>query len=78
MTQGQFLSGVKLIWIQFSFFLISYLTKALKKIQFALFGRRNRFMPFLWALVQSEMETASSRIWTWDTNSISYVDNHYT
>ena len=29
------------------------------------------------ALVQSEMQTASSRIWTWVTDSISNSDNHY-
>ena len=29
-TQGQFLSGVKLVWNQFSFSLTDYLTKTLK------------------------------------------------
>ena len=35
-------------------------------------------MPFLRALAQSEMQSASFRIWTQLTNSISYDDNCYT
>ena len=42
-------------------------------------GRRtDGFMPFPRALAQSEMQTASSRIWTWVAYTISYNDNYYT
>ena len=37
--------------------------------------RRNEFIPFPGALVQSEMQTALSRIWTWLTESISCNNN---
>ena len=35
-------------------------------------------MPFPWALAQSEMQTASSKIWTWVADPIFSDDNHYT
>ena len=35
------------------------------------------FMPFLRALTWSEMQTASSGIWTCNANSISYDSYHY-
>ena len=40
-------------------------------------GRRNGFMPFLRALPQSEMQIASSSIWTWVTDSIFYKNSCY-
>ena len=39
--------------------------------------RRDGFMHFPKALAQSEIQTASTRIWTQVTDSISYDDNHY-
>ena len=41
-------------------------------------GRRDWFMPSLRALAQSEIQTASSRIWTQIAYSISNDNNHYT
>ena len=41
-------------------------------------GRIIGFIPFPRVLVQCEMQSASSRIWTRVTVSISYDDNHYT
>ena len=41
-------------------------------------GVENRWcIPFPRALAQIEMQTASSSIWTWITDSISYNDNPY-
>ena len=34
-------------------------------------------MPFLSALVQSEIQTALSSFWTWVTNFIFYDDNRF-
>ena len=34
-------------------------------------------MLFPWALARSETQTTSTRIWAWDTNSISYDDHRY-
>ena len=39
--------------------------------------RRNRFIPFLRVLLQSELQTASYRLWTQLIKSISYKNNHY-
>ena len=41
-------------------------------------GRIIWFIPFPRVLVLCEMQSASSRIWTCVTVSISYDDNHYT
>ena len=41
-------------------------------------GRIIGFIPFPRVLVLCEMPSVSSRIWTRDTVSISYDDNHYT
>ena len=38
--------------------------------------KRQGFMPFPWKLVQSIMQTALSRFWTLDAESMSYDDNH--
>ena len=35
------------------------------------------FLSFLRALAWNEMQTASSRIWTWVADSISYDENWY-
>ena len=35
-------------------------------------------MPFLRVLAESKMQTTSSKIWTWVTNSISYKNKYYT
>ena len=40
--------------------------------------RTNELMPFSEVLVLCEIQTTSSRIWTWIANSISYDDNNYT
>ena len=41
-------------------------------------GRTDGFAPFPRVLMQSEMQTALFRFWTWVANSISYDANHYT
>ena len=41
-------------------------------------GRTDGFIPLARAFTQSEMQTASSRIWTWVTNLIFYDNNLYT
>ena len=40
--------------------------------------RRDGFMPFLGAFVQSKMQTVLSKIWTWIVDSISNDYDHYT
>ena len=83
MTQGQFLSGVSQVWIQS--FLSPWLVASprLKNISLSYYlpiagGRILGFIPFPGVLVQCEMQSVSSRIWTHVTGSISYDDNHYT
>ena len=67
---------------EFSFSLTNCLTKAEEpSLPYYLpiaGGRIIGFIPFLRVLVQCEMQSASSRIWTRVTVSISYDDNHYT
>ena len=85
-TQGLFLSEVQLVWIQFS--KASYFTKAKKnkkKPQCILLfsyswwrAKRDGFIPFLRALAWTEIQTASSKIWTWVAESISYNDKSNT
>ena len=67
-----FLSGKKLVWIQFSFSLSGCLTKAKEPTlhyYLPIAGKRTG---------SSEMQTALSRIWTRVTNSISEDDYSYT
>ena len=54
-------------------------TKEYRPPYYLLIGRErmDEFMPFPTVLVWSEMQTASSRIWTQVTDPISYDDNHY-
>ena len=80
MTWVQFLNGVKLVWIQFSFSLTGCLTKTIElSLPYYLDiagGWRDGFMPFPSALEQSKTQTAISRIWTWVASSIFYTDCH--
>ena len=66
---------------EFSFFQTSCLTKAkepsLPKYLLIAVVKTNEFISFTKTLAQSEIQTASRRIWTWVTNSITYVDKHY-
>ena len=73
----QFLSEVQQVQSQFSF-LTDY--RAMVKecclpYYLSPVERRDGFMPFSRALVQSEMQTASYRVWTLVAVSISYIDN---
>ena len=67
-TQGQFLYGVRLIWIQSFFFLLDCLTKDKEHSQpyylliVAWREREEELMTFLWVLAWREIQTASSRI----------------
>ena len=76
-TQGQFISR-----FEFRVFLIlDWLLHQSKRTQSALllthsWGRRDGFMPFSRWLKWSKMQTASSRIWSLVTDSISY-NNRY-
>ena len=75
-----FLSGVKLVWIKFSFSPIVCQTKAKNSLPYNLPiapESTDWFMSFSIALVQSEIHTASSRIRTRITDSVSYNDNRY-
>ena len=83
MTQGQVskrsLTGLN---SEFSFSLTSCLTKA-EELSLPYYlpiagGRIIGFIPFPRVLVQYEMQSVSSRIWTRVAVSISYDDNHYT
>ena len=71
MTQGQFLSGVKQVWIQAEELSLPYYLPMAG-------GRIIGFIPFPRVLVLCEMPSVSSRIWTRVVVSISYDDNHYT
>ena len=72
-TQGQFLNGVKLVWIQcFPSWLIA-LTRRKKPVCLT-----NWFMLVSRTLAWNEMQTALFRIWTLATDSISYNKNCYT
>ena len=75
-TQGQYLKSYS--WFKFTF--PSCLTKtgepSLPYYLSLAEGKRDGFISFPRALVQSEADL--SRIWTWVTNSISYNDNYYT
>ena len=66
---------------EFSFFETSCLTKAEEpSLPYYLpvaGGRIIGFIPFPWVLVQCEMKSVSSRIWTRIVVSNSYDDNHY-
>ena len=68
--------------LEFSFSLTSCLTKAeehsLPNYLPIAGGRIIGFIPFPRVLVQYEMQSISSRIWTRVAVSISYDDNHYT
>ena len=83
MTQGQFfkpsLTGLK---PDFFFSETSCLTKAEEpSLPYYLpiaGGRIIGFIPFPRVLVQCEMQSESSRIWTRVAVSISYDNNHYT
>ena len=72
-TQGQFLSGVLLVWIQSLHSRLVSLLK-LKIPVYSTGGRRDGFMPFFEALMQSKMHRVSSRIWTQFTKFIFYVN----
>ena len=67
---------------EFSFSLTSCLTKAEEpSLSYYLpiaGGRIIGFIPFPRVLVQCEMQSTSSRVWTRVAVSISYDDNHYT
>ena len=76
-TQCQFLSGIKLVWIKS--FLLDWLPNRRWRAQFArllnhslMSGRLDGFMPFPRALEQ----TVSFRIWTLVDDFISYDDTH--
>ena len=80
-TQGQFLSRVKLVWRQsFPFPRLIALSKLKNLI--CLFthswGRTDGFMPFARALVKSEKQAALSRVWNRVADSISYDNYYYT
>ena len=66
---------------EFSFSYIGYRTKAKEPSLPCYLPRARRrivrFMAFLKELAQKEMQTASSKIWTWLIVSISCVDNRY-
>ena len=72
-TQGQFLHGLRLVWIQ-SFLLLDWLLHYLPKAE----ERTVKFTSFPRVLALCEIQMVSSRIWTPVTDSISYDDNHYT
>ena len=83
MTQGQFLSGVLQVWIQSFLSPRLVASPRLKNLVCPTIlpvagGRIIGFIPFPRILVQCEMRSISSRIWTRVTVSISYDDNHYT
>ena len=66
---------------EFSFFYTGCLIEAKEPYlpyYLLIVGRTNGYMPFSRALVQREMQTVSSRIWTQIANSICYYDNCYT
>ena len=67
--------------LQFSNCQFCCLTKAKEPslpYYFSITGRRDGFMTFLRTLVWSVTQTASSRIWTQVSDSISYDNNCYT
>ena len=83
-TQGQFLSGVKLVSIQsFPSPMLVAWTRRKNLVCTTFFSiagdgverRTNGFMPFLRVLAQSETQKASSRVWTRVTDS-TFNDNN--
>ena len=80
-SQGQFLSGVQLVWIQFSFFSTACVIKTTEPSLFHYLptdgNESDRFMPFPRILAQKETPTDSSKIWTRITHCISYNDDFY-
>ena len=82
MTQGQFLSGVLQVLIQFYFSYSSCLIKAEETSLHYYLPIAGEivigFIPFPRVLVMCEMQSVSSRIWTRVAVSITYDDNHYT
>ena len=79
-TQGQFLSGVKLIWIQSDpsprLVPVSMLKVSLSCYVPTDRRRKDGFLPFRRTLAKSERRTVTSRIWTRVVDSISYDHNH--
>ena len=77
LTLGQIFSGVVLVWIQAS--PSPRLVAVIWPNNLLIAGeeRRVKFMTFLRALTQSEIQAASSRIWNRVTVSISYDNNRY-
>ena len=79
-TQGQFLSGFKQVWVQSFLFPRLVASPRLKNLVCATIlpiagGGIIGFIPFPRLLVQCEMQSASSRIWTRVVVSISYDNN---
>ena len=68
MIQSQCLN---LVWIQFSFSKTVFFTMT-KELSLPYWRIMDRFLPFPKALVRSETQTTSSRIWTQISDSISY------
>ena len=72
---------VKLAWVQ-NFPSRLVVISRLKKLDYPTIllvarEKRDGFIPFQRVLVWSETQIASSRIWTWLTNSISKDNNYY-
>ena len=67
-TQGQFLSGVQLIWLQFSFSKFGYLIKAKEP-------SLSYCLP-IQGISAKETQTIPFRIWTQGTDSISHNYKH--
>ena len=70
-TQGQFLRRVLVVWIPSFPRLVAL--QSLKKISLPYYLWRE--IRWFHALKWSEMQTASTRTWTWVTNSISFDNN---
>ena len=73
-NKSYFLSRVS--WFKFTIFFLQELSLPYCLITHSQ-GRTERFMPFPRTLVQYEMLTTISRIWTQVVESISYDDNNY-
>ena len=79
MTKDHFLTGVQLVWIP-SFSLLDLVHSSARESSLFYYlsivgGRTDVFMPFPRELALSEMQAASSRVWTLVTNFIFYDDS---
>ena len=79
LTQGQLY--VEYSWFEFFFSKTGYLNKAQEPSLFKclpiIAGRTDWWIPFARGSVWGEMQTVSSRIWTWIADLISYKNNRY-